>query len=472
MHNNYSDNQRQSGVGLTMGKKRVLVVDDEAMMRSNIVDLLSPRDCELIEAADGEEAVTRFAQQAFDLVLLDINLPKKDGLSALTEMKVIAPDTPIVIFTAYGTGERAIRAMKKGAFDYLEKPFELDEFLLVVERALEFSDLINEIRELRGESNRDAGLEKLEIVGRSPRMREIFKLIGRVATSDETVLIQGQSGTGKELIADAIQRHSRRKDQPYVKVNCGAFSEGVLESEIFGHEKGSFTGAIARKQGRFELADHGTIMLDEVNNMPASLQVRLLRVLENKTFYRVGGEESVKVDVRVIAASNRDLEQEVKNGQFRRDLFYRLNVVKIDIPSLAQRTEDIPVLADYFLKKHCPDRDLIIPDSEMRRLQTYSWPGNVRELENTVRSAIVMSRGDVVNIGDLPMSGSTTDDSRLFKEQLKKGDTLKEIVSDVEKRLIIYALRQTGWNRTEAASLLGIHRRLLYSKIKEYDIAE
>ncbi len=455
-----------------MENKRILVVDDEAMMRGNIVDLLSPRGCLLTEAEDGVQATTFIEEQSFDLVLLDINLPRKDGLTVLSEMKSVAPDTPVVIFTAYGTGERAIRAMKNGAFDYLEKPFELDEFLVIIERALAFSDLLNEVKELRSQVTRHGSSGSVEIIGRSPQMRDIFKLVGRVSVSDETILIQGQSGTGKELIADAIQRHSLRKDAPYVKINCGALSESVLESEIFGHEKGSFTGAIAQKQGRFELADGGTILLDEVNNMPPSLQVRLLRVLENKSFYRVGGENPIKVDVRVLAASNRDLEQEVKKGRFRRDLFYRLNVVRIDIPSLSQRREDIPVLAEHFLHKHSPNKNLVVPPADMTRLKTYAWPGNVRELENTLRSAVVMAQGNIVRVDELPISSDNPDQSHHWKEQLKKGITLKEIVANTEKKLILHALMETNWNRTEAASLLGIHRRLLYSKIKEYSISE
>jgi len=454
-----------------MADKHVLIVDDEASMRRNVIDILSPRGCRLSEAADGDEAIQRIKEDRFDLVLLDINLPKKDGLAVLGEIKEIVPDVPVILFTAYGTSERAIQATKGGAYDYIEKPFELDEFIIVVERALAFSKLVGELNELRSRVPGLSGSVNAEIVGHSPRMRDIFKLIGRISSSDATVLIQGESGTGKELIANAIQRHSLRQFKPYIKVNCGALAESVLESEIFGHEKGSFTGAVARRHGKFELADGGTILLDEVNSMPPALQVRLLRVLEQHSFYRVGGEEPVKVNVRVLALSNKDLEQEVKAETFRKDLFYRLNVVRIDIPPLSERREDIPLLVKYFLRKYSPDRELVVPPTEMKRLRSYNWPGNVRELENTIQRAIVMARENVISIEELPLS--VGDRGLLFhlKEQLKQGHTLKSIISDLEKKLILHALEDKNWNRTDAATYLGIHRRLLYSKMKEYGLS-
>ena len=290
--------------------KKILVVDDETSMRKNITDLLSPLGYEAIEAGNGEMALQKFNQDKPNVVILDINIPKKDGLAVLKEMKAIANDVPVIIFTAYGTSERAIEAMKLGAFDYLEKPFELDEFILVVERANEYHNLLAEVKTLRSIVNESVNQPRKDnIIGRNIKMQEIFKLIGRIAPSDATVLIQGESGTGKELIADAIQRHSLRADKPYVKINCGAFSKSLLESEIFGHEKGSFTGADSRRKGLFEVADGGTVYLDEINSMPQSLQVRLLRILQNQSFFRVGGVTPITVDVRVIARQTKILKR-------------------------------------------------------------------------------------------------------------------------------------------------------------------
>jgi two-component system response regulator AtoC len=454
-----------------MADKRVLVVDDEASMRRNIIDILLPRGCEITEAADGVEAIERFKENSFDLVLLDINLPKKDGLSVLAEIKELTPDVPVILLTAYGTSERAIQGTKGGAYDYIEKPFELDEFIATVDSALAFSRLIVELNDERIDVPGMPGTANMDIVGHSPSMRDIFKLIGRIASSDAAVLIQGESGTGKELIANAIQRHSLRQHKPYVKVNCGALAESVLESEIFGHEKGSFTGAVGRRLGKFELADGGTILLDEVNSMPPSLQVRLLRVLEQHSFYRVGGEDPVRVNVRVLALSNRDLEHEVKNETFRKDLFYRLNVVRIDIPPLAERREDIPLLVKYFLHKYSANRELVVPPVEMKKLMAYAWPGNVRELENTIQRAIVMARESVIVIDELPMTVGDRGFLQYLKDQLKQGQNMKTIVADLEKKLILHALEVKSWSRTDAANYLGIHRRLLYSKMKEHGLS-
>ncbi|MBN2226162.1 MAG: sigma-54-dependent Fis family transcriptional regulator [candidate division Zixibacteria bacterium] len=455
-----------------MKNKSILIVDDEAFMRKNIIDLLSSKGCRLSEAADGDEAIEKVSSSKPDLVLLDINLPKTDGLTALGEIKRILPDLPVIVFTAYGTSERAIKAMKAGAYDYIEKPFELDQFLLIIQRALEFSELLGEVKELRNKVSTISGDDDVHIIGSSSQMKEIFKLIGRVAPSDATVLIRGESGTGKELIADAIQRHSLRKKEAYVKVNCGGLSDSILESEIFGHEKGAFTGAIAQRQGRFELADGGTIFLDEIDTMSPSLQVRLLRVLEQQTFYRVGGEDPIHVDIRVIAATNSDLEKEVKEGRFREDLFYRLNVVRINIPPLSQRKEDIPILVKYFLQKYCPDRRLVVPYSEMEKLLSYTWPGNVRELENTIQSATVMARENIISIGSLPIASKGERFEIAVEQQLESGKSLRDILARIEKDLILHALRKNNWNRTEAAKYLQIHRRLLYTKILEFGIQQ
>ena len=461
-------------------KKHILIVDDEPSMRQNIVELMESEGYNYSEAGQGEEAISLVKRIIPDLVLLDINLPQRNGLSVLSEIQKLFPKLPVIIFTAFGTSERAIEAMKLGAFDYIEKPFELDEFLLTIKRALDYSELLDELKQLRFQvQDISSSLASDQIIGRSPQMQEIFKLIGKVALSDATVLIQGESGTGKELIADAIQRHSLRRDKPYIKVNCGALSESILESEIFGHEKGSFTGASAQRMGRFELADGGTIFLDEINNMPLSLQIKLLRILQKQSFYRVGGETPIKVDVRIITASNRNVEEDVKAGRLREDLFYRLNVVRINLPTLKERRQDIPYLVDYFLKKHSNGRNIAASPELIENLKMNNWPGNIRELENTIQRAIVVSQSDILTIDHLPSKQNEKSDEyeyagselKSWFNQIKKSDkSLKDIVEHVEKELILWALKETGFNRSKTANLLKIHRRLLYTKMKEYDI--
>lgn len=454
-----------------MAEKYILVVDDEMAMRKNVIDVLSGRGYRCTGAVSAEEAFALAAEETPKLIILDINLPGQDGLSALVEFKKLCADVPVILFTAYGTSERAIEAMKSGAYDYIEKPFELDEFLLIVERSLEFSSLVGEVRELRDKvSAQDTANEQL--IGASKAMKDIFKTIGRLSSSDATVLIEGASGTGKELVADAIQRHSLRKDRPFIKVNCGGLSESILESEIFGHEKGAFTGAISQRQGRFELANRGTIFLDEVNNMPASLQVKLLRLLQNQTYYRVGGEVPVKTDVRVIAASNKDLLKEVEAGNFRSDLFYRLNVVTIKLPPLTERVTDIPVLVKHFLKKYSPNEELVVPFEEMQKLLSYAWPGNIRELENVIQRAVVLQQKGVIKLDALGAQPSGPGISQFILEELSAGRGMRAIIATIEKELIGSALQQTRWNRTKTAELLQIHRRLLYTKMIEYGLTK
>ena len=460
-------------------KKLILVVDDEPSMRNNMTELLENEGFAYSEAEDGEAAIEKVKTIHPDLVLLDINLPKKDGLTVLKEIQEFHPKLPVIIFTAYGTSERAIEAMKSGAFDYLEKPFELDEFTITIQRAFEYSDLLGEVTELREKLQDISGSPTDQLIGRSTHMQEIFKLIGKVSQSDATVLIQGDSGTGKELIADAIQRHSTRRDKPFVKVNCGALTETLLESEIFGHEKGSFTGAASQKFGRFELADGGTIFLDEINNMPSSLQVKLLRILQKQPFYRVGGNTPISVDVRIIAASNKDVEQSVREGKLREDLFYRLNVVRINIPPLKERKEDIPLLVDHFIKKYSQGRSIKATKETKHKLSEYEWPGNVRELENAIQRALVISSKDILTIDNIPINKKESgkqdvvfsgDINSWFNGILNDKLSLKDVVAKLEKELILKSLEITGHNRSKAAKLLQIHRRLLYTKMKEYQI--
>jgi two-component system response regulator AtoC len=452
--------------------KKILVVDDEASMRKNISDLLFPLGYKTIEADNGETALEKFHQDKPQIVILDINIPRKDGLTVLKEIKTFSADIPVIIFTAFGTSERAIEAMKLGAFDYLEKPFELDEFILTVGRACEYRNLLAEVKKLRSLINESKTQDpKDNIIGRNPKMQEIFKLIGRIAPTDATVLIQGESGTGKELIADAIQRHSMRDDKPYVRINCGALSESVLESEIFGHEKGSFTGADSRRKGLFEIADGGTVYLDEINSMPQSLQVRLLRILQKQSFFRVGGISPVSVDVRVIASANKDIEMELEDGNFREDLYYRLNVVRINIPPLRERKDDINPLTDYFLQKFSPQKKLVIPDESRNKLNSYNWPGNIRELENTIYSATVRANNGVLEISQLPIKSGVAHEEFSFISLIEEGLSFKKAINHIEKKIIEEALLLNNNNQTKTAEYLKINRRLLYSKMKELSFA-
>lgn len=452
-------------------KKAILIVDDEAAMRKNLAELLDEEGFAIFEAEDGEVAVEMVRAHVLNLILLDINLPKTDGLAALVEIKRIAPNVPVLVFTAYGTSERAIQAMKTGAFDYLEKPFDLDEFLLTIRRALNYSDLLSEVQALRSKLPEPPPyFSSSELMGSTLKMQDIFKTIGRVAGTDATVLIEGESGTGKELVADAIQRHSLRKDKPFIKVNCGGLPETLLESEMFGHEKGSFTGAVSRREGRFELANGGTIFLDEINNMPPPLQMKLLRVLQHKTFERVGGPETLTVDVRIIAATNKNIEADVKEGRFREDLYYRLNVVHIVMPPLREHLEDVPILVDHFLNRYASGRRVFLSREAQQKVQTHTWPGNVRELENVIQRALVMAQGNVITVDDLPIDSPSREQITGQQQAAKDRTPLKKMVGSFEKSLILQVLMRSGWNRTKAAELLQINRRLLFTKIKQYKI--
>ena len=440
-------------------------------MRQNIFDLLSSKGHKIIEAADGESAITITKKELPDLIILDINLPKKDGLAALKEIKVDLPDIPVIVFTAYGTSERVIKAMKLGAYDYLEKPFELDEFILTVNRALAYNNLLSEVKHLRSkvsDQNGISGGATDNIISSNVKMQEIFKLIGRIAPTDVSVLIQGESGTGKELIAGAIQRHSMVADKPYLKINCGALTESVLESEIFGHEKGSFTGAVDLKKGLFEVADEGTVFLDEINSMPQSLQIKLLRVLQQQTFFRVGGTKEIKVNIRIIAATNTNIEEEVADGVFREDLYYRLNVVRINIPPLRERKDDLSLLVNHFIKKYCPSHELHISFETMQKIQAYNWPGNIRELENVVHRAIITTPDNNLLIGRLGDFSKIDNQTGQLESLLEKGMSYKDIIRLYEKQIIEFTLCKFNNNKTKTAEYLKMNRRLLYSKINEY----
>ncbi len=451
----------------------ILVVDDDAVARDLLVEALKKEGYEVEAFAGGAEAIERGRKAPVDLVLTDIRMGAVDGLTVLREFKKFSPDTPIVLLTAFGSLEGAIEAMKQGAYDYLAKPFKKEEIKLVVRRSLEHCRLVRENARYRAEL-RDRE-EWSQMVGSSPAMLEVYKLVARVSEGRSTVLLQGESGTGKELIAKAIHTNSPRRDKPFVPVNCAALPDALLESEMFGHEKGAFTGATAAKPGLFETANGGTLFLDEIGDLGAALQVKLLRVMQDQEVRRVGGTSSVKVDVRIIAATNRDLASLVREGKFRDDLYYRLNVVRIVLPSLAERREDIPLLAYHFLRKYTGGASHpvkgFLPET-MALLQRYRWPGNVRELENAIERAVSLSHGPFVMPDDLPEAirhaGSLQEERPASKDA--RPEEVLLTLDEVEKRHVIRVLKETKGNKVRAAKILGIDRRTLYRMAERFGI--
>jgi two-component system response regulator HydG len=449
-------------------KSRILVVDDEESHRIMLRAVLKEEGYDVSEASDGAEAVKAVEQEPFDLILLDIRMRTMDGIEALGEIRKISPLVPVLIMTAYASVKTAVEALKAGAFEYLTKPLDIDELKILMEKALEIYHLRAENIALKERLGDRFNFSK--IIGRSPKMKEVFDTLSLVAPTDATVLILGESGTGKELVANSIHHNSPRASQPFIKVSCAALPETLLEGELFGHEKGAFTGAIARREGRFQLAHRGTIFLDEVGEMSVTTQTKLLRVLQEKEFEPLGSTRTVKTDVRVIAASNKDLEREVKEGRFREDLFYRLNVVPVSLPPLRERKEDIPALAAHFFavyrdKNRKELRD--ISGKAMDLLMRYDWPGNIRELENCMERAVILARGEIIAPADLPLPiQALSRDREIQGLNLPSGISLQE----VEKALILKTLDDTGGNRSRAAEILGINRRTLQNKLKEYGI--
>lgn len=449
-------------------KPKILVVDDEASHRKMIDAVLTDEGYEIKQADDGQTAIDAVGNGFFDLILMDIRMGKVGGIEALSQIKDISPGIPIVIMTAYASVDTAVEALKAGAHDYLTKPLDIDELKILVGKALRFHQLEKENIYLKERLN--DRFDFSNIIGRGPAMKTLFDTMALVAPSEATVLIFGESGTGKELIADAIHQNSSRKDRPFIKVNCAALPETLLESELFGHEKGSFTGAVARKQGRFQLAHKSSIFLDEVAEMAPTTQAKILRVLQEREFEPLGGTQTIKVDTRVIAATNKNLEDEIKQGRFREDLYYRLNVVNLEVPPLRERREDISLLADFFLKRYAEKNKRIIKGFTPRAmdlLMRYNWPGNVRELENVVERAVILARGEMVTPAEFPDILLQLDpEIKATYVNLSPGRTLK----DVEKDMIIRTLEETGGNRTHAAKILGISRRTLQLKLKEYGL--
>jgi two-component system, NtrC family, response regulator AtoC len=452
----------------------ILVADDDATIRGNLAMLLTAEGYDVRQADNGRQAADLLAESNLNLVLLDLKMPKLDGLGVLRECQDELEDTPVIVITAYGGSQAAIEAMKLGAFDYITKPFDLDEVLFTVRRALTQQALIAQVRALEIERN-DKPSERLEeeLVGRTPLMMDVFKTIGRVAATQEPVLILGESGTGKELIANAIHANSERAGRPFIKVNCAALSPTLLESELFGHERGAFTGAVAQRVGRFEQAGGGTLFLDEIGDLDIDLQAKLLRVVQSGRFERVGGNQTVETNVRIISATNRDLPGLIADEKFREDLWYRLNVVTIDLPPLRQRRGDIPLIAEHIVarlaEKYRWPR-LALSREAVDWLKEQAWHGNVRELQNVLARAAALTRGRLILPGDLapavrpPVPGSETPSAPAGAL------LLKEILAETERRVIALALEQSKWNRTHAARQLGISRRQLFDKIRQYDL--
>lgn len=448
-------------------KKDILVVDDDTGHRTMLKTLLSGWGYSVHEADDGSTAIAQVQKSPFDLILMDIRMVKVSGLEALATIKGINPAIPVIIMTAYSSVESAIEAMKKGAYEYLTKPLDFEEMRMKMEKAMDHSKLKEEnriLKEIIGDH-----FDSRNIIGKSPSMLRLLETTSKAASSDATVLITGESGTGKEMIAGAIHFNSPRKDYPFIKLNCAAISEGLLESELFGHEKGAFTGAIRRREGRFRQAHQGSLFLDEISEMSLAMQAKLLRVIQEREFTRVGGEEVISVDVRLIAATNKDLFTEVKNGNFREDLYYRLNVITLRVPPLRERREDIPLLAEHFLKMFSNKNDKYIKGftpQAMDRIIRHGWPGNVREIMNTIESAVVLSSSTYLSEQDLPIISSG------IEPVDHEGEITAELpLDEVEKATILKILQASGGNKSEAARRLGITRATLHKKLKRYGVS-
>ena len=444
---------------------RVLVVDDDPGHRAMLRATLRAAGYEVVEAGDGQQALERVDDQTPDLVLLDLRMPRMDGITALGQLREVNPALPIVIMTAYGSVDTAVDALKAGAYDYLTKPLDTDELLLSIARTLEHFELKAENQALRDRLGVGAGFAS--IIGRSRAMRELVEVLQAAAPSDANIILTGDSGTGKDLVARAIHDASERGEGPFVAVSCAAIPGSLLESELFGHERGAFTGAVRRHLGKFEQATGGTIFLDEIGDMPTELQAKLLRVLQSRQVERVGGEGQVGVDVRVISATNADLAAAMAEGAFRQDLYYRLAVIPVHLPGLSQRQADIPLLADHFLAQYSRRNNRTLrgfTPRAMDALTHYAWPGNVRELENAVERAVILSQGEFIDTDGLPEA------IRRHREDEDEGSGVRpgHSVEEVMRELVLKTLEQTDGNRTEAARLLGISRQTLLTRLKEY----
>ncbi len=454
---------------------RILIIDDDPVILKVIADILKSNGNEVVAAPNGESGIKKLERNYFDLVLTDLVMPDVGGMEVLNYIVNKATKTQCIILTGYGTIKSSVDAIKNGAFDYITKPITSDELLIVVEKALEFKNLKEENIRLKKELRQKYRYNNL--IGTSKAIQDIYDLIEKVADTDSTILISGASGTGKELITRAIHYNSSRSDKPLVVINCGAIPEALLESELFGHEKGAFTGAYKSRIGRFEMANGGTIFLDEVGEMSPALQVKLLRVLQDQTFERVGGTKTIHVDVRIISATNKNLTIAINKGNFREDLYYRLNIIPIKVPPLKQRRSDIPLLVDFFMKKFQKGKRKRITEFShhaMDAMLDYDWHGNVRELENVIKRLIVLCDNQVVDFDDLPEHIQQIGRSIQPVEEdfFEEGLTLDSAVKDYEKRLILEALDKSNWVKTKAAKLLHINRTTLVEKIKKQKLTE
>ncbi|MCK4590448.1 MAG: sigma-54-dependent Fis family transcriptional regulator [Candidatus Latescibacteria bacterium] len=444
---------------------RILLVDDEVNMLETLGDILRSKGHAVSTATGGLEALENLRGNApFDLIVTDLKMPGMDGMKLLERVKEEYPWTMFVMLTGYGTIKSAIDATRKGAYNYILKPFNPDEILQIVNRIVERKNLLENNIYFQEMLSKNYHFDN--IVGRAPAIQAIFERIKTIAPTNASVLLTGESGTGKELLAHVIHYSSPRKNRPFIKVSCASLSDGILESELFGHEKGAFTSASTQRKGRFELADKGTLFLDQIGDIPLFTQAKLLRVLQAMEFERVGGTETIKVDVRLISASNQDLEKAIREKRFREDLFHRLNVVPIHIPPLRERKEDIPILANYFLRvfaKETHKRILGISDDALNLMLPHHWPGNVRELRNYMERAVVLSGSDIIKPADLPPELRGADEAEEFTLRLSS-----KSLSEAERVLIVKALKETGWNLSKSAALLRISRGTLYNKIKKY----
>lgn len=450
-------------------KSKIVVIEDEKNMREILKILLEGEGYDVCSASDGTEGLAFLSRDIFDLVITDIKMPGADGFQILKKAQEISPETLVIITTAFGTTESAIEAMKHGAYDYIHKPFKIDEIRLVVKKALEKRKLRGEVSILREKIR--TSYELGNIFYKSPGMQELLKVLPKIAQSSSNVLITGESGTGKEYVATAIHNLSMRKEKNFIPINCATFPEGLLESELFGHMRGSFTGAVSNKQGLFEIADGGTMFLDEIGDMPINLQAKLLRVIENGTFRRVGGISDLKVDVRVVAASNKNLSDEVAASRFREDLYYRLNVIPIRIPPLRERKEDIPLLVEHFISEFSAAKRQISPDA-LKLLMAYPWKGNVRELENTLERALLMTDKEELTADDIPLETSvwSSNETKGLPEMTRDGIDLDGIVENIERRYLLEALRMANGVRTDAAKLLNLSFRSFRHRLQKYNI--
>jgi len=451
----------------------ILVADDEPLTRKSLYEILKRADYKVSTAVDGEDAYGIVEKELPDIVIADLKMPKLDGLGLLRKIKFTYPGIAVVLVTAYGSIENAVEAMKEGAFDYITKPIIDSEIKIVIQRIFEQKKILQENELLKKQLSEVSRGSFHDIIGHNHKMQRIYSLIETVAPTNATVLIQGESGTGKRLIAHAIHNSCpQRKDKPLVEVSCGALPETLLESELFGHVKGSFTSAIKDREGRFEAADGGTIFLDEIDTFSPKLQVKLLRILQEGEFERVGDTKTIKIDVRVLAATNQDLAKLISKGEFRQDLYYRLNVIPVNIPSLRERRDDIPMLVDHFLGKSLQkikDKEIKeVSSKAMRLLVGYAWPGNIRELENVIERAVILCKTDTIETEDLPDFFQEVEAGEARQAPVSQSSSLKDVLKLSERKIIEEALEKCGGNRKKAAEMLGINRTTLYNKMKEF----